>query len=263
MQELFTVDALISLLTLTILEIVLGIDNVIFVSILMGPLNARQKLQARRIWMFAGIAVRILLLTGIGWLVNNGSKEIGIIKDWTGYGFTIKNIILLGGGIFLLYKTVKEIHEKLEGDEEEPDPTKKKSSFGSIISQIIILDMVFSFDSIITAVGLAKIVKVMIIAVIIAMIIMFFFSEKIADFIHKHPTLKMLALAFLLMVGFSLFFDGLEPIHHSHIDKAYIYVAMAFSFGVELLNMWMRKKNKKRKIVELNSPKVTDKSTEK
>jgi len=254
MQELFTVDALISLLTLTILEIVLGIDNVIFVSILMGPLDEKHKLLARRIWMFAGIAVRIVLLLGIGWLVNNGSKEIGFIKDITGFGFTIKNIILLAGGIFLLYKTVMEIHAKLEGEEADIDPDKKEASFGSIIAQIILLDMVFSFDSIITAVGLAKIIKVMIIAVVIAMIIMFFFSDKIASFIHKHPTLKMLALAFLLMVGFSLFFDGLEPIHHSHIDKAYIYVAMAFSFAVELLNMWMFKKNKKRKIVTLKGP---------
>jgi len=119
--------------------------------------------------------------------------------------------------------------------------------------------MVFSFDSIITAVGLAKIVKVMIIAVVIAMIIMFFFSDKISTFIHKHPTLKMLALAFLLMVGFSLFFEGLEPLHHSHIDKAYIYFAMAFSFGVELLNMWMRKRNNKQKPVQLREPGLKDK----
>jgi predicted tellurium resistance membrane protein TerC len=245
MQDLFTVDSLVSLLTLTILEIVLGIDNVIFVSILMGPLDEKQKLTARRTWMFAGIAVRVLLLMGIGWLVNNGNKEIEFLKNITGYGFTLKNLILLTGGFFLLYKTVKEIHQKLEGDEGTVNPKQKKASFRSILAQIILLDMVFSFDSIITAVGLAKIIKVMIIAVVIAMIIMFFFSEKISTFIHKHPTLKMLALAFLLMVGFSLFFEGLEPIHHSHIDKAYIYVAMAFSFGVELLNMVMRKRSKK------------------
>jgi predicted tellurium resistance membrane protein TerC len=130
----------------------------------------------------------------------------------------------------------------------------KKASFTAIMGQIIIIDMVFSFDSIITAVGLARIVTIMIIAVIIAMIIMFFFSDKIANFIHKHPTLKMLALAFLLMVGFSLFFEGLEPVHGSHIDKGYIYVAMAFSFGVEMLNMWMRKKQKAVKPVELKEP---------
>ncbi len=254
MQELFTIDALISLLTLTTLEIVLGIDNVIFVSILMGRLSEKQKLSARRIWMFAGIGVRVLLLMGIGWLVQNGNKEILWLQKLTGYGFTLKNLILLAGGIFLLYKTVKEIHDKLEGDEGIAEVTEKKVSFGSIIAQIIILDTVFSFDSIITAVGLAKIVKVMIIAVVIAMIIMFFFSDKISTFIHKHPTLKMLALAFLLMVGFSLFFEGLEPIHKSHIDKGYIYFAMAFSFGVELLNLWMRKRDKKRKPVELKGP---------
>jgi predicted tellurium resistance membrane protein TerC len=255
MQELLTADALVSLLTLTVLEIVLGIDNVIFVSILMGRLNEKQKLNARRIWMFAGIAVRILLLMGIGWLVNSGSKEIfGFNRGDNHYSFNLRNIIMLAGGIFLLYKTVKEIHAKLEGEEETQADASKTSSFGAIIGQIIIIDMVFSFDSIITAVGLAKIVTVMIIAVIIAMIIMFFFSDKISTFIHKHPTLKMLALAFLLMVGFSLFFEGLEPLHHSHIDKTYIYVAMAFSFGVELLNMWMRKRGKKQTPVQLKEP---------
>jgi predicted tellurium resistance membrane protein TerC len=256
MQELLTVDALISLVTLAILEIVLGIDNVIFVSILMGRLNDRQKLRARRIWMVAGITTRIALLMAIGWLVNNGSKEL-FGFDWRTkhYAFNLRNVIMLAGGLFLLYKTVKEIHHKLEGDEGTLDPKSKKASFGAIMGQIILIDMVFSFDSIITAVGLAKIVKVMIIAVVIAMIVMFFFSDKISNFIHKHPTLKMLALAFLLMVGFSLFFEGVEPLHGSHIDKGYIYFAMAFSFGVELLNMWMRKREKnKRPPVELREP---------
>jgi predicted tellurium resistance membrane protein TerC len=257
MQELFTVDALVSLLTLTVLEIVLGIDNVIFVSILMGPLDEKHKLKARQIWMFAGIAVRIGLLLGIGWLVHNGNRElVGFNWSSTHYSFNLRNIIMLAGGLFLLYKTVKEIHDKLEGDEGIPGKKNNAASFGAIIGQIIVLDMVFSFDSIITAVGLAKIVKVMIIAVVIAMVIMFFFSDKISTFIHKHPTFKMLALAFLLMVGFSLFFEGLEPIHNSHIDKAYIYFAMAFSFSVELLNMWMFKRQKKRKPVELREPKI-------
>jgi predicted tellurium resistance membrane protein TerC len=261
MQELFTIDALISLLTLTTLEIVLGIDNVIFVSILMGRLNEKQRLSARRIWMIAGIAVRILLLMGIGWLVKNGNRELfGFNFGDHHYPFNLRNVIMLAGGLFLLYKTVKEIHHKLEGDEGSIDPKAKSASFGAIVGQIIIIDMVFSFDSIITAVGLAKIVKVMIIAVIIAMIIMFFFSDRISVFIHKHPTLKMLALAFLLMVGFSLFFEGVEPLHGSHIDKGYIYFAMAFSFGVELLNMWMRKRDKKRPPVQLREPQPKEKS---
>ena len=262
MQELFTLNALISLLTLTILEIVLGIDNVIFVSILMLPLNQRDRLKARRSWMLAGIGIRILLLMGIGWLVTEGNRDIEWLKNLTGYGFTIKNLILLGGGIFLLYKTVKEIHDKLEGEDESFNPKSKSSSLGATIGQIILIDTVFSFDSIITAIGLAKIITVMIVAVIIAMIIMFFFAEKISNFIHKYPTLKMLALAFLLMVGFSLFFEGLEPIHKSHIDKGYIYVAMAFSFGVELLNLRMRRKAKQRRNpVELREPKIKEDST--
>jgi predicted tellurium resistance membrane protein TerC len=259
MQELLTVDALISLLTLTVLEIVLGIDNVIFVSILMGRLNERQKLKARRIWMIAGIAVRIGLLMGIGWLVSNGNKEL-FGFDWREkhFAFNLRNVIMLAGGLFLLYKTVKEIHHKLEGDEGIVDANDKTASFTAVMGQIIIIDMVFSFDSIITAVGLAKIVKVMIIAVVIAMVIMFFFSDRISKFIHKHPTLKMLALAFLLMVGFSLFFEGVEPLHGSHIDKGYIYFAMAFSFGVELLNMWMRKRQKRMPPVELREPVLPD-----
>ncbi|HMH33927.1 MAG TPA: TerC family protein [Puia sp.] len=243
MESLFSADALISLVTLSLLEIVLGIDNVIFVSILLNRIPTAKQLRARRIWMIAGILVRTLLLLGMGWLVNNGHKNLFSIF---GYGFNLRNVIMLAGGLFLLYKTVKEIHEKLEG--EEPGSRKtvgRPASFGSIVSQIVIIDMVFSFDSIITAIGLARQVPVMIIAVIIAMIIMFFFAQTISGFIHKHPTLKMLALAFLLMIGFSLFFEGLEPIHHSHIDKGYIYFAMAFSFGVELLNMWLRKRNVK------------------
>jgi predicted tellurium resistance membrane protein TerC len=255
MESLFTVDSLISLVTLTILEVVLGIDNVIFVSILMSGLNKKQQLQARKIWMIAGIIVRSGLLFLIGWLVNNGNKNLFTVF---GYGFNIRNLILLAGGLFLLYKTVKEIHGKLEG--EDDSKLKKTASFGAAITQIIIIDMVFSFDSIITAVGLARKVPVMIVAVIIAMFIMFFFAQKISVFIHKHPTLKMLALSFLLMIGFSLFFEGLEPLHHTHIDKGYIYFAMAFSFGVELLNLWIRKKEKKRNPVELKEKLLNAKS---
>lgn len=253
MQNLFSLDSLISLITLASLEIVLGIDNVIFVSILMGRLDKSKRLQARRIWMIAGIIVRTLMLLGLGWLVANGSKEL---FEVAGYGFNLRNIIMLVGGMFLLYKTVKEIHEKLEGDEIDTSAVSgtSRSNFGPIIGQIILIDMIFSFDSIITAVGLAQHVPIMIVAVIIAMIIMFLFSERISNFIHKHPTLKMLALSFLLMVGFSLFFEGLEPLHHKSIPKGYIYFAMAFSFGVELLNLWMRKRE--RKPVTLREPQM-------
>jgi predicted tellurium resistance membrane protein TerC len=244
MTSLLTVDSLISLITLSLLEIVLGIDNVIFVSILMGRLKEDQKLLSRRIWMILGITVRVLLLLALGWLVANGNKELfGLNLNGHHYGFNLRNMIMLFGGLFLLYKTVKEIHAKLEGELEFNGTDKKKeSSFASIMSQIVLVDMIFSFDSIITAVGMARHVEIMLVAVIIAMVIMFFFSEKISNFIHKHPTLKMLALSFLLMVGFSLFFEGLQPIHGSHIDKGYIYFAMAFSFGVEMLNMRMKRK---------------------
>ena len=222
MAELLTLDALISLITLSLLEIVLGIDNVIFVSILMGRLKEEQKLLARRMWMVLGIGFRILLLLALGWLVTNGNKELfGIDIKGNHYGFNLRNLIMFLGGLFLLYKTVKEIHAKLEGEAEQVHGNKKEGgSFGGILAQIILVDMVFSFDSIITAVGMARHVEIMIIAVIIAMIIMFVFSEKIARFIHKHPTLKMLALSFLLMVGFSLFFEGLEPVHGSlHVEQ--------------------------------------------
>ena len=245
MTSLLTVDSLISLITLALLEIVLGIDNVIFVSILMGRLKEEQKLLSRRIWMFLGITVRILLLMALGWLVANGNKELfGVTIKEHHYGFNLRNLIMFLGGLFLLYKTVKEIHAKLEGAEEFNGTEKKKeASFASIMSQIVLIDMIFSFDSIITAVGMARHVEIMAAAVIIAMVIMFFFAENISNFIHKHPTLKMLALSFLLMVGFSLFFEGLQPIHGSHIDKGYIYFAMAFSFGVEMLNMRMKRKS--------------------
>ena len=251
MEELFTIDAIISLLTLTALEVVLGIDNVIFVSIIMGRLDKAHHLKARRLWMIIGIITRVTLLLLLGWLVKNGNQELFSVF---GYGFSLRNIIMFVGGLFLLWKTVKEIHGKLEGEDiDENTVNKGKATFGSVMVQILLVDMIFSFDSIITAVGLANIVTVMIIAVIIAMTIMFLFSQRISNFIHKHPTLKMLALAFLLMVGFSLFFEGLEPLHHKEIPKGYIYFAMAFSFGVELLNLWMRKKEKG-KPVELHEP---------
>lgn len=255
MEHLLTADSIISLITLVVLEIVLGIDNVIFVSIIMARLQTdKQKLNARRLWMVFGIIVRIGLLFALTWLVTNGNKELfGFTWKDAHYGFNLRNIIMLVGGLFLLYKTVTEIHHKLDGDEENATNKKGNAAFGAVVIQIVLVDTIFSFDSIITAVGLANHVEIMMIAVSIAMVIMFLFSGKIADFIHKNPTLKMLALSFLLMVGFSLFFEGLEPLHGSHIDKGYIYFAMAFSFGVELLNMRIRKKQKGKK-VELNEP---------
>ncbi len=245
MESLFTAENFISLLTLTLLEVVLGIDNVIFVSIIMGRLDKASKLKARRWWMFTGIGVRIALLIGLGWLVQNGNKELFQVF---GKGFNLRSLIMLAGGFFLLYKTVKEIHEKLEGEEADTAGFEKKapSKLAAVVGQIILIDMVFSFDSIITAVGMARRIEVMIVAVIIAMIIMFLFSERISNFIHKHPTLKMLALSFLVMIGVVLIVEGwdAEKAHDLHL-KNYVYFAMAFSFGVEILNLWMRKKGMK------------------
>ena len=245
MEDLFTLGSLFSLLTLTILEIVLGIDNVIFVSIILGRIPQQDRLRARRLWMILGILLRSALLLGLGWLVANGENELFAVA---GYGFNLRNLIMFFGGLFLLYKAVKEIHHKLEGEEAKPETKGKISSFTAMMTQIVLVDAVFSFDSIVTAIGLAKHIEVMIAAVVIAMIVMFFFANGISGFIEKHPALKMLALSFLVMVGFMLFFEGLEPIHGSHIPKGYAYVAMAFSFGVELLNMRVRKQS----VVKLN-----------
>lgn len=238
MEHLLTVDALVSLLTLAALEIVLGIDNVIFVSIILGRIPQERRLRARRIWMIGGIIVRSLLLLSLGWLLKHGENELFRVF---GYGFNLHNLIMLAGGLFLMYKSVKEVHEKLESGEEHPEPASANKAFTALVVQILVVDMVFSFDSIVTAIGIANHVEIMIAAVVVAMIVMFFFSNGISGFIEKHPALKMLALSFLILVGFMLFFEGLSPIHGKEIPKGYAYFAMAFSFGVELLNMRSRK----------------------
>lgn len=238
MEDLFTLNALVSLITLALLEIVLGIDNVIFVSIILGRMSAKEQARGRRLWMIFGILMRTALLLGLTTLVKHGDKALFSIAE---HDFTLRHVILFAGGLFLLYKAVMEIHEKLEGEEGHQEMNVKAKSFGGLMVQVVLVDAVFSFDSILTAIGLGKHVEVMITAVFIAMFVMFFFAQAISGFIEKHPTLKMLALSFLVMVGFMLFFEGLEPLHHSEIPKGYAYVAMAFSFGVELLNMKMRK----------------------
>lgn len=257
LSYLFTVDSLISLLTLAILEIILGIDNVIFVSIILGRVKKEQRLKARRMWMVTGIAVRAALLLCLGWLVKQKGTAVFTIF---GKGFDLASIVMITGGVFLLYKTVKEIHHKLEGDEQalEENVTKTISSFTHAIVQIVLIDMIFSFDSMITAVGIAQHVPIMIVAVMIAMFVMFLFSERISSFIHKHPTLKMLALSFLVLVAVTLLVEGWDSdkAHALHL-KNYVYFAMAFSFGVEMLNMAMKKRIKS-KTVELHEPVLKD-----
>ncbi len=256
MEQLFTSESIISFIILVILEVVLGIDNVIFVSIILNRLSkAKEQKRARQIWMITGMISRSLLLLALGWLLSQKGKAIFTLF---GKGFDMASLVMIFGGLFLIYKSVKEIHDKLEG--EDPNVTlqaKKGFSLSQAIAQIMLIDAVFSFDSIITAGGTAKYVEIMIAAVVIAMIIMFLFSPAISGFIHKHPTLKMLALSFLVMIGLSLIIEGWnsEAAHQLHL-KNYIYFGMAFSFGVEMLNMTMRSRAAKKKVhvVELNEP---------
>lgn len=256
MEHLFTSESIISFLILVVLEVVLGIDNVIFVSIIMNRLKEKKnQKRARRIWMITGIISRSLLLLGLGWLLSQKGKSIFTIS---GKGFDLASLVMLLGGLFLIYKSVKEIHAKLEGEDPNLSTKAKKGiSLGQAIAQILLIDAVFSFDSVITAGGTAKYVEIMIAAVVIAMTVMFLFSANISSFIHKHPTFKMLALSFLVMIGLSLVIEGwnAEKAHELHL-KNYIYFGMAFSFIVELLNMFMRKRMTKPNLVELNEPQL-------
>jgi predicted tellurium resistance membrane protein TerC len=253
MEYLFTTESLISFIVLVILEVVLGIDNVIFVSIIINRLKNENKKKARRAWMISGIIIRSILLMGLSWLLLQKGKPLFTLF---GKGFDLASLVMLVGGLFLIYKSVKEIHGKLEGEDHEDYQLKPVHlSLMQGIVQIMLIDTVFSFDSVITAGGTAKHVEIMIGAVIIAMIIMFLFSPKISSFIHKHPTLKMLALSFLVMIGLSLVIEGwdAESAETLHL-KNYIYFGMAFSFLVEVLNMTMRKKSAKRRVVKLHEP---------
>jgi predicted tellurium resistance membrane protein TerC len=264
MEHLFTSESIISFLILVILEIVLGIDNVIFVSIIMNRLKKDEdEKKARRIWMITGIISRSLLLMGLGWLLSQKGKAIFTIA---GKGFDLAGIVMLLGGLFLIYKSVKEIHDKLEGEDPNVELNKQKGiSLTQAVAQIMLIDAVFSFDSVITAGGTAKHVEIMIAAVIVAMIVMFLFSPSISSFVHKHPTVKMLALSFLVMIGLSLVIEGWdhEQAEKLHL-KNYIYFGMAFSFMVEMLNMTMRSRAAKKRahVVKLNEPVLKDKNEE-
>jgi predicted tellurium resistance membrane protein TerC len=235
MEWLSDPQAWIALLTLTILEVVLGIDNVIFISILAGKLPQEQQKKARTIGLAMAMIMRVLLLLSLAWIVKLTAPLFTIL----GQEISGRDLILLGGGLFLLAKATHEIHDKLEGEEGD-DIKRVAPSLTSVIVQISLLDIVFSLDSVITAVGMAKDLGVMITAVIVAVLIMLVSAGSISAFVNRHPTVKMLALSFLLLIGMSLIAEGLD----FHIPKGYVYFAMAFSVFVEVLNIALRRRTK-------------------
>jgi predicted tellurium resistance membrane protein TerC len=226
-------NAWVSLAILTLLEIVLGIDNVIFISILAGKLPRRQQAKARTLGLALALITRILLLLSIKWLMGLTK----VLFSLAGHGFSGKDLILLAGGLFLIAKSTLEIHAKLEQSEAEHAP-EPKGGFMSVIIQIMLLDIIFSLDSVITAVGMASQLAIMIAAVVLAVAVMLLAAGAVSDFVNKYPTIKMLALAFLIMIGVVLVADGVGQ----HIERGYIYFAMAFSTLVEMLNLRNRKK---------------------
>ena len=233
----------ISLLTLTFMEIVLGIDNIIFISIVVNRLAPAEQARGRTIGLLLALLFRIGLLLSISWIVRLRTAlfDHATFPIWSShFGVTGRDLILLAGGLFLMYKSTTEIHTKLQGEEDEEGLSKGHATMLSIILQIVVIDIVFSFDSILTAVGLVDNVLVMIAAVICAMGIMLAFSGAVANFVNNNPTIKMLALSFLIMIGFMLVMEAA----HKEVEKGYLYFAMAFSLLVELLNLRLRKKNK-------------------
>ena len=237
MEWIADTQAWIGLITLTLLEVVLGIDNIIFISILASKLPQERQAQARKIGLALAMITRILLLLSLTWIARLTEPLFTVFQ----FAISGRSLILLGGGLFLLAKSTYEIHERLEGETAHAS-AKGKASFSSVITQIILLDIVFSLDSVITAVGMANQLWVMIAAVIIAVVIMLWAAGPISDFVNRHPTVKMLALSFLLLIGFSLMAEGLEL----HIPKGYIYFAMAFTVFVEMLNLRLRAKAEKK-----------------
>ena len=234
-----TPDLIVAFLTLFVLEIVLGVDNVIFISILASKLPPEQQARARNLGLSLAMITRIGLLFFASWIITLTADVFALF----GMGFSGRDLILIAGGLFLIYKAVHEIHEKLEGAESHASETGKAVSFGAVIAQILLLDVVFSFDSVITAVGMVDNLVVIILAVVLSFGVMLFSSKYIFAFVNKHPTVKMLALAFLVLIGMTLVADGFEV----HIDKALIYVPIAFAIVVEALNLTYKSRQEKRR----------------
>lgn len=266
MEWISNPDAWLGLLTLTFLEIVLGVDNIIFISIASGKLPREQQAKATNIGLFLAMIMRIILLLGINVLISMKQPWIEFHLSWFHGAFSGQSLILLAGGIFLLYKSTSEIHHKLEGEEHvESSGTKKAvNTLGAAIVQITVINIVFSFDSILTAVGmtngLPNALTLMIIAVVISMLIMMAFATPVGRFVNEHPTIQMLGLAFLILIGFMLITESAHLAHLSvfgnevgAIPKGYLYFAIAFSLGVEFLNMRLRKRGTS---VQLHGPKI-------
>lgn len=252
MSDLFTAESIISLLTLTFLEIVLGIDNIIFISIAANKLAPADQGKARNIGLVLAMAFRLVLLLGIRVVISLSEPFTSIDKGWFQADLTGQSLILFAGGVFLLYKATSEIHHKLEGDGiDEEGGTKSKTTVGSVVAQIAVTNIVFSIDSILTAIGLTQNVTIMMIAVVLSILIMMFFAGPVGKFVNEHPTIQMLGLAFLIMIGFMLILEGA---HLSEVvvfeqsigtvPKGYLYFAIAFSLLVEFLNIRLRKKQK-------------------
>jgi len=246
----FSAENLIALATLTFLEIVLGIDNIIFISILSGKLPAERQQRARRVGLLLAMATRILLLFSLAWVVKLTAP---LVTLWT-HEISGRDLILILGGLFLLFKSTHEIHARIEGEADHAAERTRHASVASVLIQIALLDIVFSLDSVITAVGMVDEVSVMIVAVVISVLIMMVAAEPISAFVNRHPTVKMLALSFLLLIGTSLLLEGFDY----HIPKGYVYFAMGFSVFVEMINLRVRRKSAP---VSLRAPYVADDET--
>ena len=233
MEHLLSTEGLVSLVTLTFLEIVLGIDNVVFISIISGKLPPEQQGKARTLGIALALVARILLLLAVSWIIGL-SKPLFSINN---FALSVRDLILIAGGLFLIGKSTSEIHAKLEG-EEHGNQNVKVLTLGGAIFQIILIDLVFSIDSILTAIGLVENVIIIVIAIVISLAVMLIFAKKISDFIAKHPAMKILAVSFLILIGTLLVAEGF----HFHVPRGYIYFAMAFAVGIEILNMKIRKK---------------------
>ncbi len=236
MASLFTSDALIALLTLTAMEVVLGIDNVVFIAILTGKLPPSQQPLAQRLGLALALGIRILLLLALSWIMGLTAPLFAVL----GHAVSGRDLILLGGGLFLIFKATWEIYDKLEIEHDPERQAGRRAAFALVLAQILLLDIVFSLDSVITAIGMANQLAVMIVAMVLAMLVMLLSAASVSGFVERHPSVKILALSFLLLIGVMLVAEGMG----THMEKGYVYFAMAFSLFVELLNMRYRKQRK-------------------